>query len=279
MGEAWSDWYAKDSSSGGPSQPDTDGAGEVDMGEYVDATPNQIRDPADRLPASARPPPACPGTAGAGPGGYTFGDFGQRRPAAAEVHADGEIWGETLWDLREPLGCDARPRQSSRRACGCRRRSRRSSTRATRSCRPTAAVRRRPRRRDLGRLREPRHGLLRRHRRLDDPTPVETFDLPPPPAAPAPRPRRGRRCATPQAVPASAVAPAQALSRARPRPGHARPSAAGRGHRRLLVRLPRDRDDDRLARHARGSPASAADTRLARVTRRLAAPGAADVRR
>ena len=44
----------------------------------------------------------CPGSAGAGPGGYTYGDFG-RVIGGPEVHADGEIWVETLWDLRRAL--------------------------------------------------------------------------------------------------------------------------------------------------------------------------------
>src|SRR3954451_23427799 len=50
-----------------------------------------------------QPAPACHGRPGAGPGGYTYGDFGKiiNRP---EVHADGEIWGETLWDLRTAIG-------------------------------------------------------------------------------------------------------------------------------------------------------------------------------
>src|SRR5207344_1928480 len=41
--------------------------------------------------------PFCPN------GGYTYGDYGKiiGRP---EVHADGEIWGQTLWDLRDALG-------------------------------------------------------------------------------------------------------------------------------------------------------------------------------
>ena len=40
---------------------------------------------------------------GSGPGGYTYADFGKiiGRP---EVHADGEIWVQTLWEMRELLG-------------------------------------------------------------------------------------------------------------------------------------------------------------------------------
>ena len=39
---------------------------------------------------------ACPG------GGFTFGDFG-KVIGFPEVHADGEIWAQTLWDLRRTL--------------------------------------------------------------------------------------------------------------------------------------------------------------------------------
>jgi hypothetical protein len=47
--------------------------------------------------------PACPGGAHTGPGGYTYGDFGKIL-GVPEVHADGEIWAETLWQLRETVG-------------------------------------------------------------------------------------------------------------------------------------------------------------------------------
>ena len=43
--------------------------------------------------------PKCPGRAAAGPGGYTYGDYG-KIAGAPEVHGDGEIWVETLWDRR-----------------------------------------------------------------------------------------------------------------------------------------------------------------------------------
>src|SRR3954470_5681171 len=36
-------------------------------------------------------------------GGYTFGDF-PNIVGGAEVHGSGEIWGQTLWDLRTKLG-------------------------------------------------------------------------------------------------------------------------------------------------------------------------------
>ena len=39
----------------------------------------------------------------AGPGGYTYGDFG-KIAGGPEVHSDGEIWLETLWQIRQTLG-------------------------------------------------------------------------------------------------------------------------------------------------------------------------------
>jgi hypothetical protein len=104
MGEGWSDWYAKDLVVREGLQPDTAADGEVDMGAYVDAIPNRIRSQPLDCPVgslSAR----CPGAPLAGPGGYTYGDFG-RIAGAPETHADGEIWGETLWDVRRALGSD-----------------------------------------------------------------------------------------------------------------------------------------------------------------------------
>jgi extracellular elastinolytic metalloproteinase len=98
MGEAWSDFYAKDYLNTEGLQPDTAAPGEVDMGIYVDATPHQIRNQGLDCPVGSSSP-ACPGTPTAGPGGFTYGDFG-RVVDGPEVHNDGEIWAETLWDLR-----------------------------------------------------------------------------------------------------------------------------------------------------------------------------------
>jgi extracellular elastinolytic metalloproteinase len=104
MGEAWSDWYAKDLLNNEGRQPDTAAPGEVDMGIYVDSEPHRIRNQALDCPVGADAA-VCPGAGDAGPGGFTYGDFGKlgRGP---EVHDDGEIWGETLWDLRGALGSE-----------------------------------------------------------------------------------------------------------------------------------------------------------------------------
>ena len=47
-----------------------------------------------------------PGAARASTGGYTYGDYGVIA-GGPEVHADGEIWAQTLWDLRDRLGSSA----------------------------------------------------------------------------------------------------------------------------------------------------------------------------
>src|SRR5439155_227115 len=77
-------------------QPDTPDPGDVRIGNYVGAGQDLIRTEPMDCPVGTTSP-KCPGTPGAGPGGYTYGDFGHII-GIPEVHADGEIWGETLWD-------------------------------------------------------------------------------------------------------------------------------------------------------------------------------------
>jgi extracellular elastinolytic metalloproteinase len=102
MGEAWSDWYAMDYLVSQGMFRDTPADGDLRVGQYVGAGLDLIRtQPMDCKVGSTSP--KCPGTDGAGPGGYTYGDFG-KIAGTPEVHADGEIWGETLWDLRDALG-------------------------------------------------------------------------------------------------------------------------------------------------------------------------------
>jgi extracellular elastinolytic metalloproteinase len=101
MDEGFADWYALDALNGQGFEPDSPTPGELRAGSYEnDALRTQ---PFDCPVAAAAP--ACPGTPGAGSGGYTYGDFG-RILGAPEVHADGEIWVETLWDLRTRLLAD-----------------------------------------------------------------------------------------------------------------------------------------------------------------------------
>jgi extracellular elastinolytic metalloproteinase len=101
MGEAWSDWYAMDYLVGKGLEKDTSTVGDVLVGKYVTAGTTIRSEPLDcTVGASAT---ACPGTPAAGPGGYTYGDFG-KIAGGPEVHADGEIWAQTLWDLRKAIG-------------------------------------------------------------------------------------------------------------------------------------------------------------------------------
>jgi extracellular elastinolytic metalloproteinase len=102
MGEAWSDWYAMDYLVAKGLEKDTKAAGDLLVGRYVSAGANLIRTNPVDCPVTSTSA-KCTGTPGAGAGGYTYGDFGTvaGRP---EVHADGEIWAQTLWDLRTAIG-------------------------------------------------------------------------------------------------------------------------------------------------------------------------------
>ncbi|HWK29702.1 MAG TPA: M36 family metallopeptidase, partial [Solirubrobacter sp.] len=104
MGEGWSDWYAQDFIVGQFPELDTAAAGEVAMGAYTDLGSAKLRTqpldcPVDTLVA------ACTGRAALGTGGYTYGDFG-KVAGQLEVHGDGEIWAQTLWDVRTALGVE-----------------------------------------------------------------------------------------------------------------------------------------------------------------------------
>jgi hypothetical protein len=102
MGEGWSDWYAMDYLVRRGLMKDTPSAGELRIGRYVTAGGGLRSQPLD-CPAGSTSR-VCPGTAGAGRGGYTYGDYGRVAGGGPDVHADGEIWAQTLWDLRTSLG-------------------------------------------------------------------------------------------------------------------------------------------------------------------------------
>src|SRR5204862_1405366 len=80
-------------------KPDTATVGDVVIGAVTFA--GVLRTQPVDCPVGANA--ACPGTNGAGPGGYTYGDFGDIA-GGPEVHSDGEIWLETLWQIRQALG-------------------------------------------------------------------------------------------------------------------------------------------------------------------------------
>lgn len=100
MGEGWSDWYAMDYLVQQGFAPDTVAVGEVALDRYLGNGEPTIR--TEGLDCPVTPTSAnCPGGFLTGDeGGYTFGDMGLVVTGGAEVHADGEIWAQTLWDLR-----------------------------------------------------------------------------------------------------------------------------------------------------------------------------------
>ena len=107
MGEGWSDWYAKDFLVSQFPADDTAASGEVDMGRYTDSVPHSIRSQALDCPVGAAAAQCPGGNNSAHSGGYTYGDFNTTdldTTGHHEVHEVGEIWAETLWDLRAAVG-------------------------------------------------------------------------------------------------------------------------------------------------------------------------------
>jgi len=93
MGEAWSDWYMFDYLEGAAFQADTSAPGQLVQGRYENV--DFVSEASDCPVGSAST--NCPN------GGYTYDDFGRISRFGPEVHADGEIWMQTLWDLRTRL--------------------------------------------------------------------------------------------------------------------------------------------------------------------------------
>lgn len=98
MGEAWSDWYALDFLEAQGLQADDPGVdGEIVLGGYLARNRNLLRDASIDCPVGSAAPNCARG-------GFTFGDYGRIWGGGGpQVHADGEIWGQTLWDLRAAL--------------------------------------------------------------------------------------------------------------------------------------------------------------------------------
>ncbi len=102
MGEAWSDWYAMDYLVGRGYQADQADDADVVLfqydgeGVFLDRT-----EPIDCKVGSDAS--RCTGGTTGHTGGYTYADYGNV-VGGPEVHGDGEIWSQTLWDLRDALG-------------------------------------------------------------------------------------------------------------------------------------------------------------------------------
>jgi extracellular elastinolytic metalloproteinase len=102
MGEAWSDWYAMDYLVDQHLQRDKKNKVDVRLFVYDGEGVNFDRtEPLDcKVGQHAR---LCTGGTTGHTGGYTYADYANVA-GGAEVHADGEIWAQTLWDLRDRLG-------------------------------------------------------------------------------------------------------------------------------------------------------------------------------
>ncbi|MEA2386105.1 MAG: hypothetical protein QOJ22_279 [Thermoleophilaceae bacterium] len=98
INEGLADWFAYSYLNANGSVPDGPGPGEVLP--FVAETPNRkgIRYQALDCPVGA-PKASCPAGARSGPGGFTYGDYGKVW-GEPESHSDGEIFSQTMWDLR-----------------------------------------------------------------------------------------------------------------------------------------------------------------------------------
>jgi extracellular elastinolytic metalloproteinase len=119
MGEAWSDWYAFDFLMKQGLYTDTEAPGELLLGEFESGKRSLVRtEPVDctpGAPAAVCPRERVPAGNVPGTGGYTYADFG-KIAGSAEVHADGEIWVQTLIDLRRRLVADEGPQAGAEHA-------------------------------------------------------------------------------------------------------------------------------------------------------------------
>lgn len=102
MHEAWADWYATDFLANEGFIVDGATIGDVIPGEYPFHGPG-LRIQAIDCTVGANTANCSDLGFGAGPGGYTFGDMGHIIPFP-EVHEDGQIWAQTMWDIRRALG-------------------------------------------------------------------------------------------------------------------------------------------------------------------------------
>jgi extracellular elastinolytic metalloproteinase len=100
MGEAWSDYYALDYAVTKGFIKDSPKSGDVIEGRYADA--GLLRTEAIDCPVGTRAK-HCQPLVVSGHGGYTYGDF-PNIVGFPEVHGSGELWSQTLWDLRNAFG-------------------------------------------------------------------------------------------------------------------------------------------------------------------------------
>ena len=105
MGEAWSDWYAMDYLVARGLQKDIKGKTNIVIFQFDGAgTALDRTEPIDcKVGVNVK---ICDGGSTGHRGGYTYKDY-SKVIGIPEVHADGEIWSQTLWDLRDKVGSKA----------------------------------------------------------------------------------------------------------------------------------------------------------------------------
>ena len=101
MGEAWSDWYAMDYLVAEGCSPTPAGKADVVLFQYDGE--GVFLDRTEPIDCRWDRPRRCTGRRDGHRGGYTYADYGAVI-GFPEVHSDGEIWAQTLWDLRDALG-------------------------------------------------------------------------------------------------------------------------------------------------------------------------------
>jgi extracellular elastinolytic metalloproteinase len=102
MGEAWSDWYAMDYLVAHGLQRDIKGKTNIVIFQFDGA--GTALDRTEPIDCKVHvPSKLCTGGATGHGGGYTYRDY-SKVIGIPEVHADGEIWSQTLWDLRDKVG-------------------------------------------------------------------------------------------------------------------------------------------------------------------------------
>ncbi|HEU0023663.1 MAG TPA: M36 family metallopeptidase [Thermoleophilaceae bacterium] len=100
--EGTADWYALDYLVDEGLTGDAESTPDVTLAPYEVDGPTGLRTQPIDCPAGSGGS-ACPSAGGsAGAGGYVYGDFAKIR-GGAEVHDDGEIWAQTIWQLRREL--------------------------------------------------------------------------------------------------------------------------------------------------------------------------------
>jgi hypothetical protein len=103
MGEGWSDWYAVDFTDNNGWFTDTPANGDAIAFRYSGGDEVSFRTAAVDCPVGVTGVENCPKSGDGGPGGYTYADFGTIA-GQPQVHSDGEIWVQTLWQMRELFG-------------------------------------------------------------------------------------------------------------------------------------------------------------------------------